>query len=365
MKCQASELDEIIKRASAFVPKMTTMDALKCFRFVDNTVQASSMHLGALLTLPGELRFDKPVFVNAEYFTSISKRLVGEVTISVIEKTMKMKISDATSSFTVPLIDPENFPSFPTCKTKYLKAPFIHPAVNAVKEFVMDPMSSRIEAGVHIADNVVVSTDHKVMAIAQIGTSTKIDDVLGPNIVGNFWDDLDSEMAIDENLVFVKSKDGVIFGNTMEGKFLDHTTFTRQWKFPLTSTIKLEALKKELPKLNVIGKEKDITWALCALSKGMLKMETTSLGGYVSVEIPVQGGGEARFRLNVQLVSKWMQNVHSEDIKMSCGEGLVQDTPIKFEGTIADDKTDVCVLTAYIMPMVYEVPKGIPSGSEE
>ena len=365
MKCQAKSLDEVIQKAVRFVPRMTTMEALKYFEFSGTTVQASSMHLGALLSLPEGLNFETRTHVGAETFASIAKKLSGEITITLTEKTMK--ISDATSSFKLALLSPEQFPTFPTCKAKYVKAPFVHPAVDAVKEFTMDPTNTRIETGVCLSDDVAVATDGKVLAIAKLGANTKFNDVLGPNVIGNFWNELDSEIATDGGLVFVKSKSGVIFGNTMEGKFINHTSFTNQWKFPVVASLKLEDLRKELPKIGIIGKDKlnDITSAICTLQKKVLKMETTNSSGYVSVEIPVQCNGESKFRINVQLLDKWMHKIHSEEAKMSCASGIIgesghplSDTPIRFEGITADDANDVSVFTAYIMPMTLDVGRG-------
>jgi DNA polymerase III sliding clamp (beta) subunit (PCNA family) len=339
---------------------MTTIESLKCFRLEGKSVQASSLHLGALLTLPDGLNFEKPIYVSAVTMTSIASRLAGTITIELTDKAIT--ISDSTSSFKLPLMVSDGFPSFPECTAKYAKAPFIYQAIKAASSFTTETASSPVYSGVRIRDNEIIATDHKVLTVTQLGASTKLDAVVGVSMAEHFGADENAEVAVDQNRVFVRSSAGVIFGNTLEGKFLDPETFTRKWKFPLTFVVKRDDLKIALPKINIIGRDKDVTWAICVISNEKMHMETTRFASHVSVDIPVQGKGEARFRINTQMVDKWFQHTKDDEIKMHCEEGLVEKTPIKFEGKVTDTEA---LFTAYIMPMLFEVPGGLASARPE
>jgi len=363
MECNAGALAAVLARAIGFIPKMTPMDILKCFRFSGKTIQASSLNLGTMLHLPDGIDFPNEVCVGAATIASVASKLSETAIVSITDKALMLK--DKTSSFKLPIMKSDQYPDFPECKAEFVKAPMLHHAVKAVSPFTMDPLSGKVFSGVRLVDDIVVATDYKCLAIATIGASTGITDTLSPGLVEHFRDDLDAELAIQAGRAFIKSSAGITYGSTLEGEFVDHNSFLKQWKYTNKFMVKREDLAQVFPKVTIMCQDRDVRWAFCSIKSNKLTIEVTSDLGNAVIEVPALGKGEARFRINVQMIERWFKSVKEEDLSIECSNGVIQGTPVKFEGRtkVKDGQELTCI--AHIMPMTINVPGEAEDGTKK
>ena len=354
MKCKAEELAKVMNRAVRFIPRMTPNESMKDFRLSGRTVQASGYSLGCLAVLPGGLDFEKPICIDAKMATSVINILKDDVEIEVAEK-RSVRFTDRNSSFNVPVVITENMHPFPECTSLFVKAPYLHQAMEAVSPFTMDPASGKVYSGVRLWNDQVIATNYKVLAVAPIGAKTGLDAVLGPNLVEQFEKShVGSEIAIDHNRAFIKSESDTFFGSLMEEFFLDHTTFVSRWKFANKFVIKHESPKEAIPKLSLVGRDKDMTSVRFKCGDGKFIMSARNATSDVVVDIPAETTGSCAFRLNIQLVAKWFRSITGLTFTMSYTNGEQDNDPIRFEGSMKmpDDKDTT--LTAYVIPMSLE-----------
>jgi len=354
VKCKAEELAKVLNRAVRFIPRMTPNASMKDFRLSGRTVQASGYSLGCLAVLPGGLNFDKPVCIDAKMATSVVNILKDDIEIEVAEK-RSVRFTDRNSSFNVPVVITENMQPFPECAATFVRAPYLHQAMEAVSPFTMDPSSGKVYSGVRLWNDHVIATNYKVLAVAPVGSETGLDAVLGPSLIEQFEKHhVGSEIAVDHSRAFIKSESDTFFGSLMEEFFLDHTTFVKRWNFCKKFVVKHESLKEVLPKLSLVGRDKDMTSVRFKCGDGRILMSARNATSDVVVDVPAETIGTCEFRLNIQLVAKWFRSITGLTFEISYTNGEQDNDPIRFEGTMKmpDDK-DV-MLTAYVIPMNLE-----------
>jgi DNA polymerase III sliding clamp (beta) subunit (PCNA family) len=320
--------------------------------------------MGCLASLPEGLDFESPVCIDAKTTASLVQIMRDEVEIEVAEN-RAVRFTDKNASFRVPVLVIDELPQFPECSEQFVKAPYIHQAIKAVSPFVMDPLSAKVYAGIRLLDDNVIATNYKVLAIAPIGASTKLDAILGPNLIEQFErHHVDSQIAIDQNRAFVKSNSEIFFGALSEGVFLDHTSYMNRWKFINEFVIKHESLKDALPKLSIIGREEDMTATHFKCGDGKVIMSARGTFGEVVVTLPAETTGSAEFKLNTQLVAKWFRPIDGLTFTMAFTDGAVDNDPIRFKGDMQMPDGQIQPLTAYVVPMVDEA-KGSQSDDKE
>lgn len=350
MQCDAKELAAVLARAKDFLGKSPVNPALGCFRFSGQHVEAADFDLACRLNLPPGLDFKEPVLVPGIDMQSICGNLQEMATLEPSEKSLL--IADGSSKFRLATMSSGNFPAFPEEPKTYTNIPLLCQAVKSVLVFAGDPKETQVYASVRVDDDQVIAADarFKASGIASLGTKTGVDALLGLRFAELMASEEDTEIATTENRAFMRSKSGVMYGPTVEGKYVEYRRVLAKCNLPQTFVMSHPDFKAAIAKISSVARDGDSTKVRFTIKDKRMILESNRGADKATVELPVEGDGHSEFILNWQLVASWFRSTKCDKVSMSCDSSQVRVVRLEGDSNLADGRT--IHLTAYVCPIM-------------